>query len=480
MSFVLASTIRSPRAHLLEKKKKLWYAQATFWHMEHPQIYKYHLISFGCQMNKNDSERLVTILERMGMVATDTPEEADVILMNSCSVRASAENRIFSFAKNFAALKEKKPHLIVGVTGCMPGRDKDGAMEEKLIGVDLYFPTKDMTQLPTRLAELNPNLRSMLDLEEDYLKLHPTFSKKFQAFVSIQTGCNMFCTYCVVPYARGLERNRSLRDILDEARGLALHGCLEITLLGQIVNHYIAPDPEHFSPGNPYQKNHFAKLLWELNCIPGIERIHFTAPHPLYMDDEAIDALTLPKQVNYIHLPVQSGNTDILSRMNRRHNREFYLDVIQKIRAKKPDIAIGTDIIVGYSGESDAQFADTVSLYKESDFDISYHAQYSVRTGTLGAKIFKDDVPREEKKRRWQVLQDLMEDITLRKNSAFQDRVVSVLFDTYHPDGWLEGNSREMKRVRVKGDASLVGTIHDVRIFKAERWMLWGTKMSNI
>jgi tRNA-2-methylthio-N6-dimethylallyladenosine synthase len=358
----------------------------------------------------------------------------------------------------------------------MPGRDKGNAMGEKLMGVDLYFPTKDMTQLPTRLAELNPNLRSMVDLEEDYLKLHPTFSKKFQAFVSIQTGCNMFCTYCVVPYARGLERNRSLADILQEVRELAAHGCLEVTLLGQIVNHYIAPDPEHFSAGNPYQKNHFAKLLWELNQVPGIERIHYTAPHPLYMDDEAIHALTLPKQVNYIHLPVQSGNTDILARMNRRHNREFYLDVIRRIRAQKPDIALGTDIIVGYSGDSEAQFEDTVSLYLEADFDISYHAQYSVRTGTLGHKIFADDVPKSEKKRRWQVLQDMMEEITARKNRAFQDRDVSVLFDTYHPDGWLEGNSREMKRVRMKGEAALVGTIHTVHIFKADTWMLWGNR----
>ena len=274
--------------------------------METSPTYKYHILTFGCQMNKNDSERLSSILGRMGLTSTDVPDEADVIMMNSCSVRESAENRIFGQARNFVALKEKKPNLIIGVTGCMPGRDKDGRMERKLDGVDLYFPTKDMVELPQRLAALNPALRPMEDLEDDYLKLHPTYQKKFQAFVTIQTGCNMFCTYCVVPYARGLERNRPLKDILEEARELAAHGCLELTLLGQIVNHYVAPDPENFSPENPYTKNHFAKLLWEINQIQGIERIHWTAPHPLHMDEEAIDALTLPKQVNYIHLPMQS------------------------------------------------------------------------------------------------------------------------------------------------------------------------------
>lgn len=424
-------------------------------------------------MNKSDSERLSTILENMGLVRTDQEEKADVILMNSCSVRESAESRIFGKDKKFLALKKEKPDLIVGVTGCMPGRDKGNKMGSKLKSVDLYFPTKDMTQLPTRLAELNPNLRSMVDLAEDYLQLNPTYTNTVQAFVSIQTGCNMFCTYCVVPYARGLEVNRPLNDILDEVHALADKGCLEITLLGQIVNHYVAPDPEHFSANNPYNTNHFAKLLWELNQINGIERIHWTAPHPLYMDDEAIDALTLPKQLNYIHLPVQSGNTDVLARMNRRHNRELYLDVIKRIRAKKPDIAIGTDIIVGFCGETNEQFDDTVSLYKECDFDISYHAQYSTRSGTLATKIYKDDVPKEEKKRRWQVLQDLMEETTYRKNQRFLNQTVSVLFDDY-ADGWCTGNSREMKRVRCKGDESLVGTIRDVEIIRPDTWMLFG------
>ena len=441
-------------------------------YMSSHTAHKYHIVTFGCQMNKSDSERLSSILENMGMTATNTPESADVIMMNSCSVRESAEARIYGQARNFAALKKKRPHLIVGVTGCMPGRDKDGRMRKKLPDVDLYFPTKEMTQLPTRLAELNPNLRPMEDLAEDYLTLNPTYQKKYQAFVTLQTGCNMFCTYCVVPYSRGLERNRPLQDILHEVQMLAAKGCLEVTLLGQIVNHYVAPDPEHFSAANPYQTNDFARLLWEINQIDGIERIHWTAPHPLYMDDEAVDALTLPKQLNYIHLPVQSGNSDVLARMNRRHNRELYLDTIRRIRAKKPDIAIGTDIIVGFCGESKDQFEDTVSLYQLCDFDISYHAQYSTRSGTLATKIYKDDVSKSEKKRRWQVLQTLMEEITQRKNQTYVGRSVSVLVDS-HDKGWCTGNSREMKRVRIKGTESMVGTIVEARVFKADTWLLF-------
>lgn len=429
-------------------------------------------------MNKNDSERLSSVLEHMGLRSVAEPEEADVILLNSCSVRESAESRIYGLVGNFLKWKERNPELIVGVTGCMPGRDKDGTMRRRLDGVDLFFPTKDMTQLPTRLAELNPNLRSMEDLDEDYLRLRPTYQKTFQAYVTIQTGCNHFCTYCVVPYARGLEVNRPAKDILDEIQDLAGHGCVEVTLLGQIVNHYIAPDPEYFSSDNPFRKNDFARLLWEIDHISGIERIHWTAPHPLYIDDELLVALRLSKQVNYIHLPVQSGNNEILKRMNRRHTREYYIETIRRIRAARPGIAIGTDIIVGFCGETEAQFEDTVQLYQECDFDISYHAQYSTRSGTLATKIYTDDVPKEEKKRRWGILQELMEATTYRKNQAYVGQTISVLIDEYH-HGWCLGNSGEMKRVKLKGNEDMVGTIQIGTVFKVDTWLLWAKSESH-
>jgi len=444
--------------------------------MDATATYSYHIITFGCQMNKNDSERMESILQSMNLAPVDIPEDAQIIIMNSCSVRASAEHRIYGFARKFAQWKQKNPELIIGVTGCMPGRDGDGRLQKGLEGVDLYFPTKDMIMLPKWLTELNPNLRQMEDLSEDYLRVIPQYQSRFQAFVTLQTGCNHFCTYCVVPFARGLEVNRPLHDILSEIRTLSHNGCVEVTLLGQIVNHWTATDPEHFSSDNPYRESDFAKLLWEINQIQGIRRIHWTAPHPLYMTDEVIHALTLPSQVNYLHLPVQSGNTEVLKRMNRRHDREFFLDVEEKIKQVKPDIALGTDIIVGFCGETDEQFQDTVSLYELCDFDISYTAQYSPRTGTVAHKLFADTVSREEKKMRWNTLQKMMEKIVLRKNQVYIGRTVSVLVDTVKA-GMCGGNSREMKRVNFSGDASLYGTIVNVRILRVSEWILFGERV---
>jgi len=434
---------------------------------------KYHVITLGCQMNKNDSERLESVLVGMGLTATDTDSDADLIVLNSCSVRQSAEDRIYGFAHKYGLMKKDRPNLVVCVTGCMPGRDKDGKIRKRLKEVDLFFPTQEMTLLPQRLAEVNPRFRPMEDLKEDYLALNPTIQKKYQAFVTIQTGCNHFCTYCVVPFSRGLEINRPAEDIMQEVKHLAVSGCLEVVLLGQIVNHYVAPDPEFFSKNNPYQESDFAKLLWEIDQVEGVRRVHWTAPHPLYMTDEVIDALTLSKQLNFLHLPVQSGNNDILKKMNRRHTREYYIETVKKIREKVPNIALGTDIIVGFCGETEEQFRDTVDLYVACDFDISYTAQYSQRSHTVANKAFEDDVPKAEKKRRWRVLQQLMEETVLRKNQEYLGQHVSVLVDSVKGE-WCNGNSSEMKRVRFKGSKKMIGTIQEVEIFRAQEWMLWG------
>lgn len=445
---------------------------------------KFHLVTYGCQMNKNDSERIARVLAGLGFRETPVEAEADVILFNTCSVRQSAEERVYGKMEDMIRLKEQKPELIVCVTGCMAGRDKKGEFKSKMDPVDLYFPTPQMVHLPRWIAELRPELVNSDALEKDYLKLQPLRAPSAQAFVTIQTGCNKFCTYCVVPYARGMEQNRPAQDILAEVRELAAHGVLEVTLLGQTVNSYKAPDPEVFSSANPYlrdyttvptlQLNHFAELLWEINRIEGIERIHWTAPHPNSMTDEVIDALTLPKQVNYLHLPVQAGNSDVLFRMNRKYTREQFLDVIRKIKEKRPGIALGTDIIVGFPGETAEQFEDTVSLYRACDFDISYTAQYSPRSGTLGVKLYQDDVSKEEKKRRWHVLQDLMEQTAKRKNQAFIGQEVSVLVD-HLEDGKASGNSSEMKRVSFPAkDGMKVGDIVRVKVLLAMEWQLLG------
>ncbi|MBI4252845.1 tRNA (N6-isopentenyl adenosine(37)-C2)-methylthiotransferase MiaB [Candidatus Uhrbacteria bacterium] len=443
----------------------------------------FKITTFGCQMNKSDSERLSSILTRSGLVCTDDDERADVLIYNTCAVRQKAEDRVYGIHRTLQTLKENNPNLIVAITGCMAGRDHDGKIRQRLSAVDLFFPTEEMIHLPRALSGLNPSLidpSGVGDEYDHYLKIAPSYLNTFQAYLAISNGCNKFCTYCVVPYARGRQKDRPLVDVLAEARNLASSGVFEITLLGQCVNLYNPPDKEHFSKDNSFDnsKNGFAALMWEINQIAGIERIHFTAPHPQYMDEQTVAALTMPKNINYLHLPVQAGSNVVLKRMNRHYTREYYIDKIQEIRASKPGIAIGTDIIVGFCGETEGDFEQTMDLYRECDFDIAYTAQYSVRSGTAGARMYKDDVPRQEKKRRWNVLQKLMEETALRKNQAYVGRTVSVLVESCEKD-LCSGNSREMKRVLFRGDESLVGTIQNVTIDRAVEWILYGSRIKN-
>lgn len=456
---------------------------------------KYHLVTLGCQMNKSDSERARTLLEGLGFSATEKEAEADFILINTCSVRQSAEDRVYGLVNKYAGWKEQKPGLIVAVTGCMAGRDRDGKLRRKLPGADLFFPTRDLVQLPHLLAELDPTLVNSGEVLGDYLKLAPTSNGGHRAYVVVQTGCNKFCTYCVVPHARGLEQNRPAADILTEVRDRVGGGAVEIVLLGQAVNAYRAPDPATFSAANPY-KDHFAALLWEINQVPGLARLHYTAPHPLHMADEVIDALALPKHVNYLHLPVQSGDDEVLRRMNRRQTHAELLAIFDKVKARKPGIALGTDLIVGFCGETEAQFQRTLDLYREADFDVSYNAMYSPRSGTVSAKLWPDDVPRAEKRRRWDELQKLMEETALRKNQAYIGREVEVLVDECRPrqqtnsKGEREtvmmcsGTTRELKACAFPasteasagrpGSPDLVGKLVRVRIIRVEEWTLFG------
>ena len=434
---------------------------------------KYHIVTLGCQMNKSDSERLASLLDSLGQQEVDRLKEADLVILNSCSVRQTAEDRVFGKVRELAELKRTNPRLTVGVTGCMAGRDTDGRIRVKLPDVDLFFSTADMVHLPQWLAERGLIEADVSERPEEYLKIAPRYSSPHQAFVSIQTGCNNFCTYCVVPYARGLEKNRPAADILAEVRALAAAGVSEVTLLGQTVNSYRASDPESFSAGNPYT-DHFAALLWEINQFDGFGRIHYTAPHPNSMTEQVIDALALPKQANYLHLPVQSGSDEMLRKMNRKYGRADYLDVIRRIRERKPEICLGTDIIVGFCGETEEMFDETVSLFREVDFDIAYLAMYSPRTGTPAWRAFKDDVTRDEKKRRWRQLHDLMEETVRRRNQKYVGQSVPVLVEACRRDGVCSGNSWDMKAVRFPGSSDLIGRTVMVRIDTARDWVLNG------
>jgi tRNA-2-methylthio-N6-dimethylallyladenosine synthase len=451
---------------------------------------KYHIITYGCQMNKNDSERAVALLNSVGWEVADEPKNSDFILINTCSIRESAESHVYGQMHNFSKLRTANPNLLLGVTGCMPGRDRDGVLRKRLPMVDLFFPIADLPQLPRWLAEHFPATVNTSEPSTDYFRITPQYAHNAkgevkQAFVSISSGCNNFCTFCVVPYSRGRERSRTIQSVLDECRELVAHGCLEITLLGQNVNTYKPTDKESLRPDNPYT-DFFAALLWELNQLDGLARIHFTAPNPQDMSDEVIHALGLPKHVNYLHLPVQAGSNRVLKKMNRRYTREKYLEIIDKVKKVRPTMAIGTDIIVGFCSETEEEFMETVDLYIKSDFDISYTAMYSVRSGTLSAKLWEDDVPREEKKRRWEYLQKIMEENVLRKNQRFIDQTLPVLVERAEEGfvpglgrvNWLFGKSLEQKIVQFLGDDDLIGTIQPVKISEAKEWFLRGTRQT--
>ncbi len=468
-------------------------------------------------MNKNDSERAGALLASLGMKETPVLEKADVVLVNTCSVRQMAEDRTSGINRKILKLKKQKPSLIFAVTGCMPGRDTDGRLRKKIPSADLFFPIIDLPKLPVWLRELQPDwFKLKFEDVGQYWNIDPKRELDYKVFITIQIGCNNFCSYCVVPYARGREKNRPVKDILQEIKKAVKKGAKEITLLGQVVNNYRAPDPENYNKKNLFYPSlqtppplrgtspsqgedspsllrrgrgrsysDFAALLWEINNIPGDFRIFYTAPDPQHFDDYQVKALSLPKMVNYLHLPVQAGDNEILKKMNRKYTREQFIKLIKKIRAQKPEIAIGTDIIVGFCSETKKQFEQTVDLYKQCDFDIAYLAMYSQRSGTVAAKIYKDDVEIAEKKRRWRVLQDLMEEIVLRKNQKYLGQVVEVLVDdcqspsSAREEGGVEreictGNSSEMKMVQFLGNKKMIGKLIKVKINFAEKWILNG------
>lgn len=419
---------------------------------------KYLIITFGCQMNKSDSERMRAVFEQLNYSEAQSIDEADVVVINACSVRQPAIDRIWGLVKNYNRIKETR-QLRTILTGCLLDSDRDKFQEI----FDFVFNIKRLDQLQ-KFLEPESDI-----LDTDYFNVRPKSKNSFQAFVPIMTGCNNFCSYCVVPHVRDREISRDVSSVIEEVKELIDGGCLEIHLLGQNVNSYNPKDKEVFSKDNPFS-HYFAKLLWELNQLDGLSRIHFTSAHPKDMTEDVIRALTLPKQVNYLHLALQSGDNTVLKAMNRKYTIEEFENIVNKIREVKPDIALGTDFIVGFAGETEAQFENTIKFYEKIRFDISYPAVYSERKGTAAANM-EDDVPLEDKRRRWHKLQSVMERITLEDNQRFQNKEVEVLIDT-EGDGWTEGNSREMKRVRIMNDKYKIGDLVKVTVDDPQMWLL--------
>jgi tRNA-2-methylthio-N6-dimethylallyladenosine synthase len=433
---------------------------------------KYLIRTFGCQMNEHDTEVMSGILTSLGYESTSNTEDADIILFNTCAVRENAENRVFGEIGHLKPLKLHNPDVILGICGCM---SQEESVVNKLLKtyqhVDLIFGTHNIHRLPQLLQQAMMSKEHVVEVwskEGDVIENLPKIRRGgIKAWVNISYGCDKFCTYCIVPYTRGKERSRQPQDIIDEVRELARQGYKEITLLGQNVNAY----------GKDFDDNSytFANLLDDLRKID-IPRIRFTTSHPRDFDDDLIDVLAKGGNlVEHIHLPVQSGSNEILKLMARKYTREHYLNLIEKIKAKIPNASFTTDIIVGFPGETDEQFEETLTLIKEVGYDSAYTFIYSPREGTPAVKM-EDNVPLEVKKERLQRLNNLVNEMSAQNSTEYLDETVEVLVEGYSKKNteMLSGYTRKSKLVNFKGPDKCIGQLVKVKITQARTWSLNG------
>ena len=432
----------------------------------------YYIQTFGCQMNEHDSEKLAGMLEEKGYAPSQDRENADIIVVNTCSVRENADNRFFGQLGVIKKIKERHPDHIIAVCGCMMQQEHiTDAIRQKYSWVDLIFGTMNLQEFPALLDErlqTGKKLMSIYENQKRVIEGLPVHRKyRYKSFVDIMNGCNNFCTYCIVPYTRGRERSRDPESILQEIRSLAADGVREITLLGQNVNSY--------GIGADFDCD-FAGLLYRIDEIEGIERIRFMTSHPKDLSDRLIQAFRdCRKLCRHIHLPVQSGSTRILSRMNRRYTKEEYLRLVEKIRSAAPGIAVTTDIIVGFPGETEADFEETLDLVKKVRFDSAFTFLYSIRTGTPAAG-YEDQVPETVKHERFERLVETLNEITAEKNAAYRGRVERVLVEgvSKSDENTCSGRTDTFKLVNFSCSEDLVGELVDVRITEAKTFSLFG------
>ena len=428
----------------------------------------YHIVSMGCQMNERDSETIAGMLNEMGMTRQPVREQADLILYNTCCVRENAENKALGNVIWLKELKKDKSDLLICVGGCMTQeKGMAEAMKRNYPFIDLVYGTHNLYRLPEYLHRVLRDRAPVVEVVETDGEivegLPEARQSRFSAFVNIMYGCNNFCTYCIVPYVRGRERSREPEAVLEEALRLRDAGVQEITLLGQNVNSYRGGGAE------------FANLLYRLDRLE-IPRIRFMTSHPKDLSDELIAAYgELKHLMPHLHLPVQAGDDEILRRMNRRYNREHYLDLVRRLRAARPDIGLTTDIIVGFPGETEAQFEQTLSLVDEVRYDSAYTFIYSPRVGTKAASM-PDDTPAEEKSRRIQTLIAKQQAITSEILSGMVGTTAEVLVESVsaRDAGWVGGKSPRALMVNFPGGEELIGRIVKVRITSAGRNTLRG------
>ncbi|WDV47828.1 tRNA (N6-isopentenyl adenosine(37)-C2)-methylthiotransferase MiaB [Clostridiaceae bacterium M8S5] len=433
---------------------------------------KYMILTYGCQMNEHDSERMEGLLGNIGYETTSDLKEADLIIFNTCLVRENAELKVYGKLGELKQLKKDNPNLIIAVCGCMPQKEEvRDYITKKYRHVDLVFGTHNYYKLPEMIESKTQTNNRVVDVWEDGEDLIEGMPAKrkygYKAFINIMKGCNNFCTYCIVPYTRGRERSRLPEDILGEIMKLAKEGCKEVTLLGQNVNSY----------GKSLEsKVSFAQLLYMINDIEGIRRIRFMTSHPKDLSDELIDAMkNCKKVVEHLHLPFQSGSSRILKKMNRKYGKEQYLVLVEKIKKAIPDISLTTDIIVGFPGETDEDFEDTLDVVKKVGFDSAFTFLYSIRTGTPAAEM-KDQIPDDIKHERFDKLLATINSISAKINQDMIGRTFEVLVENISKNdkSMLSGRTRSFKLVHFKGPKELIGKFANVKITKTKTWFLEG------
>ena len=426
---------------------------------------KLYIKTFGCQMNEYDSDRMVDVLAAEGIEKTDSPEDADVILFNTCSVREKAQEKVFHDLGRVRLLKQAKPDLVIGVGGCVASQEGE-AIVRRAPYVDLVFGPQTLHRLPQLIRDRRISGRPQVDVSfpeiEKFDALPPARVEGGSAFVSVMEGCSKFCTYCIVPYTRGEEISRPLDDVLAEIAGLAAQGVQEVTLLGQNVNAYRGL----MSDGDAAD---FAFLLECVHDIPGIARIRYTTSHPREMTPRLFDAYArLPKLVSHLHLPVQSGSDRVLAAMKRGYTVLEYKSIVRKLRAARPDISLSTDFIVGFPGETEADFEATMKLIDEVGFDASFSFLYSPRPGTPAAEL-ADDTPQDVKARRLKRLQKRIEAQAQAISAAMVGTVQRILVEgvSKKDASELAGRTDNNRIVNFAGQPRLAGRFVDVLITAA-------------
>jgi tRNA-2-methylthio-N6-dimethylallyladenosine synthase len=431
---------------------------------------KYHIWTEGCQMNVADSQRVGSSLEHLGYTFTDKAEEADVIVLNTCVVRQSAEDKALGRLSSLLPLKRQNPNLVINLMGCLVGVRGAEKLREKLPYVDVFSPPSDpgplishLTQGEIQSLEDAETTRRFLMMDEELKLPIAEQGRTVSAHVPIVYGCSHACTFCIIPYKRGVERSRPVGDIVGEVRSLAKQGVKEITLLGQIVDRY----GKDISDGP-----NLAALLRLIHDVEGIERIRFLTSHPNYFDDILIQAIAeLPRVMPHIELPIQAGDDQVLENMKRGYTQQDYRNLVTKIRERIPDCSIATDIIVGFPGETEEQFMETYRVLSDLRLDVAHLARYSLREGTVATRRMDDNISDEEKMRRFRMLEELQEQVVGEINRKYLGETVEVLFEEKVKNRW-KGRTPTNKLVFVETEEDLRGKLLPVTVTWTGPWSM--------